>query len=168
MKNLKKYEITSMKNSELYQKLILWSCDKEDNVSSNYSIFLTTLAGFTLALSPYLFDFLKNSSNIFLKILFSLSLFIVFLSLISGMIYNMLKKKFYTNWSLRYYNLFKRWNDVKDEKDIEIVLEIEKEILKNNSTKCYQWPVILQTILLFLGIFMVSLIFIITLFDRNI
>lgn len=143
-------------NTEIYRKLILWSCDNENNVSSTYSNFLTTLAGFFLAFSTFVIgniSFLGKS----IKILFIVGITLIFLSLILGGIYIILKRKFFSDWTNNYSDLFMKWNTCETEDDKRKIEHCEECIYKKTKTMSSQWPLIIQTVALFLGILLLML-----------
>lgn len=147
-------------NAEINRKLVLWSCDHENNVSANYSNFLTTLAGFFIVLYPSIVNYNPTLNGLWIKIILSFSILFIFLSLIFGIIDTFVRKNFYSKWMNNYSEILNKWNICKDENDKKIAIACEDCIYSKNKTKLRQWPLIVQSILLFAGIFMTILVFI--------
>jgi len=159
------FEEKNKENINHYRKQVLWACDNENNVSINYSNFLTTLAGIFLTVSPLIISY-GNTSNAsaqnspFLKLFFSISIVFIFLSLVFGGIYNFLKKKFFIKWTWLYSELFSQWNNIEKEEDKKLVKNFEETIFLQNKTQSSQWPIVVQSGLLLMGIFLMVMSFI--------
>lgn len=150
-------------NIRINRKMVLWSCDHKNNISLTYSNFMTTLAGLFLTLSPLILaEITKN--GLFVKVLFAVGFFLIFLSLIFGGVYILLKRNFFSKWMDIYSSIFSKWNNCKKEEDEKDVLSFEECMHSLNRTSSPQWPVLMQTVLLFLGISIEVLVFIIIIF----
>ncbi|MCK5460057.1 hypothetical protein KAI52_02995 [Candidatus Parcubacteria bacterium] len=147
-------------NADINRRMMLWSCDNENNLSSNYSNFLTTLAGFFIVLSPLVINDEIVKNGVWLKIFLSISIVSIFLSLIFGGIYIFLKKNFFSKWIKNYSEIFNKWNNCSTKDDEDKILACEECIYKKNKTESPQWPLITQTILLLFGMFIIITIII--------
>ena len=153
MMNKKDERYLVNKNIDVMRDLIMWACDNENKTSVTYSNFLTTIAGIALGLSPLIFsgkDVLMIS--IWTKIVFIVSLVLILLSLFFGAVNTLLEKKFYDRWSDNYSKIFDKWNSVSVG---EITIE-EAQYFQNCISSSYQnkpkiWPIILQSLFLFIG-----------------
>jgi len=149
-------------NAEINRKLVLWACDHENNVSSMYSNFLTTLAGLFVTLSPLVLNEKILKTGLWLKISLSCSILFIFLSLIFGGIYIFLKRKFFSKWADNYSDFFVKWNECGNEDgDIKAVLSCESFIYSKNETESPQWPLIVQSALLSIGVLIILVVVII-------
>ncbi|NCT54845.1 hypothetical protein GW758_02735 [Candidatus Falkowbacteria bacterium] len=150
-------------NAEINRKMILWSCDQENGISATYSNFMTTLAGLFLTLSPLILD--KLSYNfLIIKIFFSVAFFFIFLSLVFGGIYIFLKRNFFSKWTDNYSTIFSKWNNCKNKEDEKQASSCEECIYSSNKATSPQWPMIIQTLCLFIGILIEVSLFIINIF----
>ncbi|MDP2812612.1 MAG: hypothetical protein Q8O32_02895, partial [bacterium] len=128
------------------------SCDNENNVSANYSNFLTTLSGFLLGLSPLIVNPQFIQGNIWFKIFLLISILSIFLSFIFGGVHIFLKKRFFSKWTNGYSKIFENWNNCENECDIDKAKSCESCIFENNSTASPQWTLVVQSILLLFGL----------------
>lgn len=141
-------------NKGINRKLVLWACDNENNISANYSNFLTTIAAIFLGLSPLALNKITTDEIIWIKICLSLSIIFILLSLLFGGVYIFLKRLFFSRWVNNYSEIFNKWNECSknNDNDIEKAFECEKCIYSSSKTVSPQWPLIVQSVFLLLGV----------------
>jgi hypothetical protein len=151
-------------NVDVYRKLILWSCDNGNKVSDAYSNFLTTLAGFFIVFYPNIVNYNPGSNTVLLKIILGTSISLIFLSLIFGAITMLLKRRFYLKWLASYSEIFTKWNSCSNDIDKKRAIECEECVYSKNRKESPMWSLVTQTLLLFLGVLLAVIVFLLKMF----
>jgi len=155
--NRKETDLAIKNSISHYDKLIIWSCDKEDVSSNQYSTHLVTIAGVMLAFlaSTAKYFEINNGDRVIIVIIFLLYL----LSLIFGIIYHLQKKGFLKKWINIYETLYDEWNKVKKYNDIKKIKSLEEKLLNSDNTSP-QLALGIQTIFLILSFVLLAYLYI--------
>jgi len=142
-------QTTAQENVNISRDQMKWACDQTNEKTAEYSRFLTGVASVVFGLSPLIRIY--EASN-WIKFIFILSLVSVVISLIFGAIHMLLEKRHFSKWTDHYYKIFNEWRKVTTEEiSADLAIRFEEGIYKGNRTETPIWPLIFQSVLLFLG-----------------
>lgn len=140
---------TVQENVNISRDQMRWACDCANEKTAEYSKFLTGVASIIFGLSPLIKIY--EASN-WMKFVFIISLVFVVISLIFGAIHMLLEKSHFDKWTDHYYKIFNEWRKVTSEEiSADLAIGFEEGVFKGNKTETPIWPLISQSILLFLG-----------------
>ena len=160
-------EDAAYKNAEIHRTQADWSRDMANKAIAEYTRFLGVLSGIILGLSPLL---INNSNGILttlgVKILITVSLVLIILSIPFGAISMLLESRFFVKMMNNEQDIFTKWqmpigNPAKfDEADA-----FQRGIYKNTPSSSPFWPMIVQSIMVILGLFGILAVVIIKIFQ---
>lgn len=142
-------QVTAQENVNISRDQMKWACDQANEKTAEYSRFLTGVASVVFGLSPLIKIY--EASN-WIKSIFIFSLVFVVISLVFGAVHMLLEKRHFDKWTEYYYKIFDEWRQVTMGKiSADLAISFEEGIYKGNKTETPIWPLIFQSILLFLG-----------------
>jgi hypothetical protein len=142
-------EHTIKENVNISREQVKWACDRANERTSDYSKFLTGVASVVFGLSPLIRIY---ETTFVIKIIFIIALILIVVSLFFGAIHIWLEKNHFDTWSNNYYQIFDNWRTASTSKiSGEEALGFEKGMFNTCNTKTSDWPLIWQSLLLFLG-----------------
>ncbi|MFA6486047.1 MAG: hypothetical protein WCT40_01610 [Candidatus Magasanikbacteria bacterium] len=142
-------KITAQENVNISREQMRWACDQANEKTAEYSRFLTGVASVVFGLSPLIRIYEVSNQ---MKFIFIISLILVIISLIFGAVHMLLEKNHFEKWTDHYYKIFNEWRKVTvEEISPDSAIGFEEGVFKGNKTDTPIWPLITQSILLFLG-----------------